>query len=237
MHRVYGSMLVTDLYNRIAGRILLCDATNINLLVKQDHLWHSGSITDRINPLTRQPTCFLAPRTVVTVRITSPYPHVIRPEGPLVEHLVNGDVSDEGPGRNRGLQPNAMEEDEELYALYRELSEIKAKILFRWAALFASDVPSNVSFRSQRDDDTDDGDRHDLGSHVSRRASGSSSIVDLVNNESAPSSKRSHQQDETTEKLNSESNSRRASNRPVVKLPMKEAVGAGWQGKTMSRRS
>jgi hypothetical protein len=81
LHRVYASMLVTDLYNRIAERVLLCDATKINLFVQQDHLWHSGSITDRINPLTLQPTCFLAPRTVVTVKMVSPYPHVVRPEG------------------------------------------------------------------------------------------------------------------------------------------------------------
>ena len=114
MHRVYASMLVTDLYNRIAERILLCAATNINLLIKQDHFWHSGSITDRINPLTLQSTCFLAPRAVVTVRMISPCPHVVMPEGPLLEHLGDVDDSDAESPRDGVPQSSVMIEDDEL---------------------------------------------------------------------------------------------------------------------------
>jgi hypothetical protein len=79
LHRVYSSMLVTNLNNRIALRILHCDEpSDFHLLVQGNHLWHSGSITDKINPLTLEPTCFLAPRTVVTVKMIATYPDFVR---------------------------------------------------------------------------------------------------------------------------------------------------------------
>ncbi len=51
--------------------ILHCAPTEFHLFVNTERLWHSGSITDRVNPDTLQPTCFLAPRTVVNVRINN----------------------------------------------------------------------------------------------------------------------------------------------------------------------
>jgi hypothetical protein len=220
LHRVYASMLVTDLYNRIAERVLLCDATKINLLVQQDHLWHSGSITDRINPLTLQPTCYLASRTVVTVKMASPYPHVIRPEGPLLEHLVDSDEPGEGFTRDGVPQSSVMVEDDELQALYRELVEIQAKILSRWTALFASNPPSNTMFRSQRDDDMDDEDRHDLDLQIrAPTVSDSSPKVETGIKKSAISGKPAHPQDESK---------RRASSRQVVKrIPYIGGSGEG----------
>ncbi len=197
LHRVYASMLVTDLYNRIAERVLLCAATKINLLIKQNHFWHSGSITDRINPLTLQPTCFLAPRTVVTVRMVSPYPHVVRPEGPLLEHLVDIDDSDAESPRHGVPQSSVMIKDDELKALYRQLVEIKFKILSRWTELLTSNAPSNPTFRPQHGDDTDDGDRHDTELQTSSSTvNGSSPKVETVSKKPASS-------DNTTRQTNS----------------------------------
>jgi hypothetical protein len=156
LHQVYSSMLVTYLYNRIESRILHCDPSGFHLFVQGDHLWHSGSITDRINPLTLQPTCFLVPRTVVTVKMNASYPDFVRPEGPMEKQLEELPDSDDEclnhsgetlqieeaprdtPARSRGSPSSAKVGDEELERLYRELTEIKAKILSRWTALFAS---------------------------------------------------------------------------------------------------
>ncbi len=228
MHRVFSSMLVTELYNRIAGRILLCDAIKINLLVQQDHLWHSGSITDTINPITFQPTCFLSSRTVVTVRVAFPYPHYVLPEGPLLEHV--GEICDsfEEPGRYGVPLASVMVEDAELEALYRELVEVKAKILSRWTALF---TPLSSVFRSQRVDDTDEGLPF-AGLQIS------SSTDDAVSpkfgttpRKSDLHNKRTRDQEESTDKLQESTDkliSRRASSRQVVKrIPYTGGNGGG----------
>ncbi len=160
LYQVYSSMLVTFLYNRIASRILHCEPSDFHPLVQGNHLWHSGSITDRLAPLTLQPTCFLAPRTVVTVKMIILHPDFIQPAGPVEEQLEElPDPDDEQLGdpdktfqiedtpcdaheRSRVSPSGAIVGDEELERLYRELSEIKAKILARWAALFATNSKS-----------------------------------------------------------------------------------------------
>jgi hypothetical protein len=60
LHRVYASMLIRTLYERVATIILHCAPTDFRLMVHQEHLWHSGCITDRVDPITSRPTCFLA---------------------------------------------------------------------------------------------------------------------------------------------------------------------------------
>jgi hypothetical protein len=87
LHRVYTSMLVTYLYTRVAA-LLSCEPSVFHLLVHEEHLWHSGSITDRISPDTLQPTCFLTPRAVVTVKMI--YSETISINHPMIRWLVPG---------------------------------------------------------------------------------------------------------------------------------------------------
>jgi hypothetical protein len=69
LYRVPASMLVRTLYDRVASMILQCAPTDFRLMVYQDHLWHTGCITDRVDPVTSRPTCYLGPRSVVTVHM------------------------------------------------------------------------------------------------------------------------------------------------------------------------
>jgi hypothetical protein len=81
LHRVYASMLVRILYERVATMVLHCAPTDFHLMVHQEHLWHSGRITDRVDPVTSLPTCYLGPRSVVTVRMVSTFSQLILPDG------------------------------------------------------------------------------------------------------------------------------------------------------------
>jgi hypothetical protein len=51
LHNVYVSMTVRYLYECVAG-ILQCAPVDFHLLVQREHLWHSGRITDRQDPVT-----------------------------------------------------------------------------------------------------------------------------------------------------------------------------------------
>jgi hypothetical protein len=225
-------MMVTELYNRIAERILLCNAIQLNLLVEQDHLWHSGRITDRVDPITLQPTCFLASRTVVTVRIASPYPQIPRPEGPLLEQLDELDATIEVTNHH-DTQPSLMMEDGELNDLYREMIRIKIEITSRWTELLVSGESTNALSRSKHDDDPDDGDRCDPEASInSPLINVSSSERDTVPSKSVTSHEHTGQQGESSDNLSEgpDSNTNPSLRRATVRQRVKRVpyvVGSG----------
>jgi hypothetical protein len=177
LHGVYASMTVRYLYESVAG-ILQYDPVDFHLLVQREHLWHSGRITNRQDPITMQPTCFLVSRSVVTVCMVSTFPHLIQPDatGPTRDYEVgdsnaDGHADDDGGDVMLSIDRNPADpfslanaqNDPELAALYHQLAELHDQILARWVVLLSFAPPHAPSRRDDFDDDDELDDSHSGG--------------------------------------------------------------------------
>ncbi len=164
-------MTVRYLYECVAG-ILQCDPVDFHLLVQREHLWHSGRITDRQDPVTMQPTCFLVPRSVVTVRMMSTFPYLSRPDETV--HTSGHDVDDshaygDGGDLVEDLDPadssslHNAPEDPELLALFHQLADLNDLILARWVVLLSFALSNDAARREAFEDDDALDDSHSGG--------------------------------------------------------------------------
>jgi hypothetical protein len=163
--RVYVSMLVHELYEMVATMILHCAPTDFHLMVHQQHLSHAGRITDQLDPVTLLPTCFLGPRSVVSVRMVSTSSPLLLPDGFEGNDLITSEPDDDDTACPDSAPSDESEDavahsvstddvirnDPELTNLYRQLATLNDEILARWVVLLRSASPNQLVRRHDRD--------------------------------------------------------------------------------------